>query len=64
MIYPIIFPTFLLFALGRPVDPEVNITYSSSVVAVAVDSGGSGELLEVEVAVQVQQLVLSPTPGL
>ena len=42
MIYPIIFPTFLLFALGRPVDPEVNITYSSSVVAVAVDSGGSG----------------------
>lgn len=41
MIYPIIFPTFLLSALGRPVDPEVNITYSSSVVAGAV-SGGSG----------------------
>ena len=41
MIYPIIFPTFLLFALGRPVDPEVNITYSSSVVAGAFD-GGSG----------------------
>lgn len=31
-----------LTPLGRPVDPEVNITYSSSVVAVAVDSGGSG----------------------
>ena len=42
MIYPIIFPTFLLSALGRPVDPEVNITYSSSVVAGAGVDSGSG----------------------